>query len=463
MRLAPPVDAPVATAFDAPEGEYGPGHRGIDYVVPIGTPVRAAGDGTVTFAGDVAGLRAVTIDHGSGVESTYSGLSRVDLSTGERVEEGRFIGASGTMHGRAGLHFGVKVRSDYVDPVDLLVRLDVAGAIHLAPLAWTPENLGLLGEELPLPASAGTSQRECRPNVPLDDPGSPPNDNIAVAVAGITSKTRDGVSADIYEQGPEQLGYARRSTYWFSYAGTDGPRFHEPYPRRDTYIDIRTAAARLRALMRRIATRHPGRSVDLIAHSQGGIVARTYLTLVAGVSDGLPRVENLVTFATPHRGAPGASQVEPLRDETNTGRHLLTAMKGLSDRGLPVPDPFSPAVRQLAPGSSLMRSLAREDVTFGTRVLALAIPNDPVVPADHALMPGEQGRVVPWTGAGLGGHSAIVTAPSARGIAYSFLAGGAPTCTTGWDAYGPSIGGVWSTLERSMAKTYSVIERLVGS
>lgn len=453
----------MAVGFDEPTSDYGPGHRGIDYAVEVGTPIRAAGDGVVTFAADVAGLRAVTIDHGSGIESTYSGLSRIDVHVGDRVREGRYLGLTGTMHGRAALHFGVKAASDYVDPVAYLVDLDLAGAIHLAPLTWAPDNLGVLGESLPVPETAGTSRRECFPNRPLVAPERPPNDNIVVAVAGITSKTRGGVSADMYEHGPEELGYRDDSIYYFSYAGPGGPRLHEPYPRQETYIDIRTAAARLRALMQRIARRHPGRDVDLIAHSQGGVVARTYLTQVADASAAVPHVEHFVTFATPHRGAPGASQVAPLRDRTITGRHLLAAMKRLADRGLPVPDPTSASVRQLAPGSTLMTSLAREDVSFGTRVLALAIPNDPVVPADHALMRGEQGRVVPWTGRGLGGHSAIVASPEAHGIAYSFLADGAPTCLTRWDEIGPSIGRVWSTLETSMASAYSLIERVVGS
>lgn len=463
LRLVPPVDGPISAAFAAPEGDYGPGHRGIDYQVAAGTPVRASAPGTVSFAGMVAGVRAVTLDHGSGIETTYTGLSTIDVRPDERIDEGRFLGTTGIVHGIAGLHFGAKMDSEYVDPAALLVRLDVTSAIHLAPLSWTPEDLGLLGESLSPVRSAGTSARECRPIAELTEPAKPPNDNIVVAVAGITSKTRGGISADLYEYGPELLGYPKSSTYRFSYAGTDGPRFHTPYTRQDTYIDIRTAAMRLRALMRRIATKHPGTSVDLIAHSQGGIVARTYLARVARTSDRLPHVENLVTYATPHRGAPGASPVGPLRDGTLTGRQVLAAAKALADRGLPVPDPTSASVRQLAPGSALMSSLAREDVTFGTKVLALAVPNDPVVPADHALMPGEQGRVIPWTGFGLGGHSAIVTSPSAHALAYAFLSDGAPSCTTRWDEVGPVIGGVWSTLERSMAPAYAAVEGVVAA
>lgn len=481
VRLTPPVDAPVSAAFDAPQSDFGAGHRGVDYAVERGTRVRAAAGGTVAFAGSVAGMLAVTIDHGSGVETTYTALSRVFVRAGERVGEGSFVGASGNAHTAPGLHFGVKVRGTYVDPTTLLAQLDVAGAIHLAPLEWMPDELGALGEPLATPKTVGTSERDCRAPRPLLTPSRPPNDNIVVAVAGITSKTKGGVSADIYESGPELLGYRASSTYRFSYAGIDGPRLHRAYQRKDTYIDIRTAAQRLRVLLREIGRRHPGRRVDLIAHSQGGIVARTFLSQLARSGDGLPVVEHLVTYASPHLGAPGAGQVDDLRDETLTGRWLLGAATRLSDRGLPVPDPSSTAVRQLAPGSDLMTSLAREDTAYGTRVLTLAIPNDPVVPADRAFIPGKEHRVVAWrgkdspglspieppalqaarlVGSQLGGHSAIVTSPDAHGIAYSFLADQSPTCPTGWDAAGPRIASLWSSLQSSLAGIYRGVETI---
>ena len=457
--LTPPLDAAVSDGFEASDGPYGSGHRGIDYYVERGTRIRAAAAGVVSFAGRVPGGLAITIDHGSGVETTYSLLSEIDLAEGDRVDAGRWIGTSGLAHGHAGLHFGVKIAGSYVDPSSVFVELDVSSAIHLAPLRWTPSELGALGDSLADPATVRSSVEECEALTALSDPSRPPNENVAIAVAGITSKTKGGVSADIYEHGPETLGYPAPRVYEFSYAGTDGARLHRPYARNDTYIDIRTAAARLGDLVDRVARRHPGRSIDLLAHSQGGIVARTYLSSVAGRGRRSPQVEHLVTFATPHRGAPGASQVEPLRNDTRTGPFLLGAMKDLSAAGWPVPDPTSAAVRQLAPGSKLMTTLADHDVAFGTRVLALTIPNDPVVTADHALLPGEIGRAVPPNGSLLGGHSGIVVSPYARGLAYSFLAERTPSCITKWDLIAHQEGKLFSSLERGLAGLVRGAER----
>ena len=97
--------------FDPPDSPFGSGHRGIDIAAPVGTPVRAATTGTVTFAGPVGGRLFVTVDHGAGLESTYSFLDSVAVRRGDVVSPGQAIARSGTGH--AGdivpvLHFGVK-------------------------------------------------------------------------------------------------------------------------------------------------------------------------------------------------------------------------------------------------------------------------------------------------------------------------------------------------------------------
>ncbi|MEA2506899.1 MAG: hypothetical protein QOH48_1517 [Actinomycetota bacterium] len=140
VLLAPPVDAAIARPFEAPVGPYGAGHRGVDYAVSTGTRIRAAAAGRVTFAGSVAGARAVTIQHRNDVRTTYSVLSQILVTTDDHVHRGQWIGLSGVTHpGQApGLHFGVKVGDVYVDPATLLGASDITQALHLAPLSWQP-------------------------------------------------------------------------------------------------------------------------------------------------------------------------------------------------------------------------------------------------------------------------------------------------------------------------------------
>ncbi|HWC31871.1 MAG TPA: peptidoglycan DD-metalloendopeptidase family protein, partial [Actinomycetota bacterium] len=440
--LAPPVDAVIARYFDDPASPYGPGHRGIDYAVAAGTRVRAAGDGVVSWAGSVAGNLSVTIDHGSGLETTYSMLASLEVTRGEAVDEGRFLGTAGRDHdgASAGLHFGVKLHDDYVDPLDHLGPVGLGDAIHLAPLVeeTAPEvpHVARLAFE-----GAGAHVRPCR------DPGSPgrtappPNDNVAVAVAGLSSNTIGKTNAAIYEEhnGPAGLGYPAKRIYRFSYRGVEGPRLHEPYEASDTWTDIDKSGRRLAALLRAIHERHPRAEVDLFAHSQGGLVARAYLERLAGAYDPrLPRVEHLVTYGTPHRGTPLAGVAGELDEHTLTGRFVVDRLSEWAREDGPALDPRAPSVSQMEPGSDFLAELAREDVVFGTRVLSLAMPHDIVVPAESALYPGKEARVL--SPRGVNGHEAVVVADEARALAYSFLRDAPVSCRGAWDEWGRVVG-----------------------
>ena len=447
--LVPPVDALVERDFDAPATRWGPGHRGVDLAAPPGTAVRAAGEGIVTFAGDVAGVQAVTISHGSGLESTYSDLLSLSVRAGDVVDQGRWIGRSGEAHeGSAGLHFGVKRWGEYVDPLSLFGPIDATSAVHLVPL-----------EDGDVASPGG--EVSCTAAADLTEPVGPPNGNIAVAIAGIGSRTEGGVSAEMYEEGPQHLGYPAKRIYRFSYRGLAGHRLHDPYSTVDTFGDLTVAAERLRDLLEEIGRKHPGVPVDLIAHSQGGIVARTLLTLGAESWDGaLPRIAHLVTFASPHQGAPAAGASQRLRNDTATGGWLLGGLSRWARAGGPIPDPDSVAAQQLAPGSPLMEQLGRQDVLWGTRVLALAIPNDIVVPADRALWPEKLGRVV--APRGLWGHGKIVSSPMARGLVHDFLSDSGHPCTSSWDTWGPRVGRAVGAVEGGMPLGYRVVEDVSG-
>jgi murein DD-endopeptidase MepM/ murein hydrolase activator NlpD len=132
-----PVVGPVIRGFEEPSGPYAPGHRGIDIAVPFGTAMVAAQDGVVAFAGSVGGSLFISIDHPDGVRTTYSWVSSIAVSKGQRVNRGEVIGLTGHGHpdeDRPHLHFGARVGTTYIDPMLLLERGDVSGFIHLAPL-----------------------------------------------------------------------------------------------------------------------------------------------------------------------------------------------------------------------------------------------------------------------------------------------------------------------------------------
>ena len=461
VRLVPPVDGPVIVRFEEPEHRWAPGHRGLDYSVVPGTRVRAAAAGVVRFAGTVANSRAVTIDHGAGYTTTYSDLDTIEVRAGDELGQGAWIGTSGSAHegGVDGIHLGVKLNGAYVDPATLLAPADVSDAIHLAPLVWQPP-VAMPTEFRSAFADAGNATQPCRAARSLSGtPDVPPNDNIAVAIAGLSSSTDRGLQADMYEHGPEELGYSPERIYRFSYAGVKGPRLHRPYAATDTYDDISDAARRLRRLLVRIARRHPGADVDLIAHSMGGLVARRFLSTSAKeVAARVPRVDHFVTFSTPHQGASIAELPAKLESKTLTGRWLVDGMSSWARSGGPLPDPRSTAVSQLAPGSLLLKEMAREGVLYGTKALALAIPNDLVVTADRASWEEATARTV--APEGLHGHSSIVASDAAQGLAYDFLRDAPASCEDGWDLWGPRVGRVLGFAESQSYRGLSAVEEL---
>jgi murein DD-endopeptidase MepM/ murein hydrolase activator NlpD len=137
--LAWPLRGPIMRGYEQPSSPYAAGHRGIDIGAAYGTPVRAAADGVVHFAGKVAGSLFVSIDHAHGLQTTYSWVSEVDTNKGAHVQAGDAIAMSGYGHPGSTepthLHFGVKDDGDYVDPMLYLSAVDVVDLIHLAPLA----------------------------------------------------------------------------------------------------------------------------------------------------------------------------------------------------------------------------------------------------------------------------------------------------------------------------------------
>jgi len=104
-------------------------HPGVDFGAPMGTPIHAAGDGVVVFAGVESGYGNYTcINHGNGIATCYGHQSLLLVKVGDQVKRGQVIGLVGSTGYSTGphLHFEVRINGAVTDPLPWLI-----GAPHL--------------------------------------------------------------------------------------------------------------------------------------------------------------------------------------------------------------------------------------------------------------------------------------------------------------------------------------------
>lgn len=472
-RYEAPVPGRVLQGFASPLTPYGAGHRGVDLAAPPGSTVRAAADGEVSFAGSVAGTTWISIHHRDGVITSYGPLADLRVHYGDPVGRGDPIGVLATGgHGHLGaddgLHWGARRDGRYIDPLSLLTQGtprpslvgDGAwrGSDHLV-VPYEPWDGGRLGGWWV--SSSPTADRQGFP--------VPPSPNHLVLVPGL------GTSSDSEVLDPDHLGYDPRSVTRFSYAGRhddpgdpdDPQRDQRRYGPPDTWPGVEVAARRLEDQLRAQAEREPGRPVDLVGHSMGGVTILYYLAMHHDAYDStLPPIGNVVTIASPLDGSDLASIGKNVRDGLITGplsRHLQHRHDLGRDLLLD-----APAIDELAVGSDLLWDLAvaweqavhdgtSGPLGTGTRVLNIGGSRDLVVASDRTTQPGtylhDSGRTpsysleemldgsVPSTAYGPGsptadidgervvdhrvlpgGHSSVLDTEAVREVVWRFLA-----------------------------------------
>jgi murein DD-endopeptidase MepM/ murein hydrolase activator NlpD len=98
-------------------------HAGMDFRVPYGIPVRAAGAGKVISAGWNGGYgRMVEVQHPDGLTTRYAHLSKISVVEGESLQRGSIVGKVGSSGRSTGphLHYEVRRNGTALDPLKFI-------------------------------------------------------------------------------------------------------------------------------------------------------------------------------------------------------------------------------------------------------------------------------------------------------------------------------------------------------
>jgi len=248
--------------------------------------------------------------------------------------------------------------------------------------------------------------------------------NLVMAVGGLGSMRRrraDGSITPSFHFEASVLGYRNDDVSFFSYQA-DAAVYTAP----ETTGDLRESARLLARQLVELGRAHPGRGVDLVAHSQGGVVVDLFLTeWYGGHEHEYPPIANVVTFASPHQGTPLADLERSVQESV-----LGPVARAATDAPL-----GAPALRQLQEGSATIAAINAHPITRRIRFLSLAGSEDPVVPSSSADPPIGQ-KLVVQAGAAFApdDHGAILRDDDALSAAQAHLSGAAPA-----DSCGPLV------------------------
>jgi hypothetical protein len=243
------------------------------------------------------------------------------------------------------------------------------------------------------------SQRgNCDSHAPPAD-GTGGSDHRVMIIAGLDSSVTNGGPSFALPAG--RLGYESKDVSYFSYARDGGD-----YTAVDTEGSLRTAARRLGAQLRELERQEPGREVDLIGHSQGGVIMTEFLAHVYHASDpSYPPLGFAVAMASPLGGDTGAT-VEGNLNRSAVGRLALRAAHAAG-----APDPNARSVAQLDKRSRFVGELDPSRLSPMVDLTSIGATQDVIAPAVDSARHGALSFTV--TPHSLNGHSGIVTDDSA--------------------------------------------------
>jgi len=170
------------------------GHMGTDYAAPVGTPVHAAGDGHVSFAGWRGGFgNALILAHGSNVSTLYGHMSRFarNMRVGTRVQQGDVIGYVGMTGLATGPHLHYEYLMNGVHKNPQTVQLPGAEPLRAEALQKFRSLAAPLIAGLSPPSAAAAAAPAPAEGVPASSSGS-----LAAAPATVNSRSVAAAPAD---------------------------------------------------------------------------------------------------------------------------------------------------------------------------------------------------------------------------------------------------------------------------
>ncbi|MEP7229683.1 MAG: M23 family metallopeptidase [Ginsengibacter sp.] len=125
--LGTPYPGAITSTFGHRENPFGGSnvetHKGLDIKGPMGAPVKAMAKGEVAFAGQRGGFgNCIILKHGNGFETLYGHLSKILVSSGQKIEIGQQIGKIGSTGRSTGphLHYEVHKNGQKINPESFL-------------------------------------------------------------------------------------------------------------------------------------------------------------------------------------------------------------------------------------------------------------------------------------------------------------------------------------------------------
>ena len=126
LLMKTPIDgARISSGFGRrkhPILGYNVAHRGVDFAAPKGTPIYAAGNGTIEIKGRKGAYgKYILIRHANGFKTAYAHLSKFKKIPGGRVKQGRIIGYVGSTGRSTGphLHYEILKNGKRINPQKL--------------------------------------------------------------------------------------------------------------------------------------------------------------------------------------------------------------------------------------------------------------------------------------------------------------------------------------------------------